>query len=132
MVRLCNFDFGFVLIPSSLKVRAWASVHMVTNLIISGKVVAELTKVFTVIVLQNQNGVPCVLLHIVFKVGNHGVDSVLKGFHTADQGDFLFVILERNQRNPCPVEPLGFLAFFLNHEIVFVFTGFHIGNQHSR
>ena len=97
---------------------------------IGGKVVAELTKVFTVIVLQNQNGVPCVLLHIVFKVGNHGVDSVLKGFHTADQGDFLFVILEGNQRNPCPVEPLGFLAFFLNHEIVFVFTGFHIGNQH--
>ena len=91
---------------------------------------AELTKIFTIIVLQNQNGVPCVLLHLVFKVGNHGVDSILKGFHTADQGDFLLVILEGNQRNPCPVEALGFLPFFLNHEIVFVFTGFHIGNQH--
>ena len=93
---------------------------------IGGKVVAELTKIFTIIVLQNQNGVPCVLLHIVFKVGNHGVDSVLKGFHTANQGDFLLVILERDQRNPFPIQFGGFLAFFLNGEVAFMFPGFHI------
>jgi len=34
MVSLCNLDLVFILIPSGLKVRALASVHTVTNLII--------------------------------------------------------------------------------------------------
>ena len=65
---------------------------------------AELPKVFTIIVLQDQNGVPCVLLHIIFKVGNHSVDTVLKGFYPADQGNFLLVILKRDQGNPLPIQ----------------------------
>ena len=108
--------------------RQSSNIAIVTNLHGSegGKIAAKLTKIFTIVILQNQDSVPCVLLHIVFKVGNHGVDSVLKGFHTADQGDFLFVILEGNQRNPFPIQFGGFLAFFLNGEVVFMFPGFHI------
>ena len=111
--------------------RQGGNITIITNLhgSESGKVAAELTKIFTIVILQNQDGIPCVLLHIVFKVGNHGVDSVLKGFHTANQGDFLFVIFERNQGNPFPIQFGGFLAFFLNGEVAFMFPGFHIRLQ---
>ena len=50
MVRLCNLDLGFILIPSGLKVRALASVHTVTNLIIM--VFAELLSKLGVVVTK--------------------------------------------------------------------------------
>ena len=92
------------------------------------KVAAELPKVFTIIVLQDQNGVPGILLHIVFKVGNHSVDTVLKGFHPANQWDFLLIVLERDQGNPLPIQ---FNRFFpiVNTEIVFMLPQLFIRGQ---
>ena len=69
-------------------------------------------------------------MHIVFKVGKHGVNTILKGFHPANQGDFLLVVLERDQGNPLPIQ---FNSFFpiINAEVVFMLPQLFIRGQGS-
>ena len=92
------------------------------------QVVPELAQVLPVVVFQDEDGVPGVLLHVVGKVREHGVDPILQGLDPAEQGDLLLVVLKGDEWDAGPVKFLG-LPSHVHGEVILMLPQLYVRDE---
>ena len=70
------------------------------------QVTPELPEVLSIVVLEHENCVPHVFLHVIHKVRLEQVDRVLQRTAAANQGNLFRVVLDRDKRKVFPVQRL--------------------------
>ena len=92
---------------------------------IGGEVAPELSQVLAVVVLQNEDGVARVFLHVVLIVRHDLVKAVLQTLNSPYQGDFLRVVFERDNGQVLPV-----VLFRTHVQVVDVLVAVGVRSQH--